>query len=303
MTREQYLIKRKMNILDLGSQLGNISDACRKLGISRQHFYDIRKAVEEEGVQALLEKSRKIARPLNRVTSEIEEALLQYSLEYPTHGQVRVANELHRKGMIISAGGVRSVWLRHDLELKAKRLKRLEKWAAENTPILTESQVVALEAAKQVQEAHGEIETFKGERLKGNRLEAGPSPEPSRPKTMGVQARPFPRVLPRTPPRGNGPSWTPKTILEGPRFSELLPIPFPLGTPPSRKSPRRLASQPKHWGPAGQGILEAASRLGDFGLALPQRRLPARAPAKSGPGREPIKGWELRVLSKPFSHR
>ncbi len=176
MTREQYLIKRKMNILDLGSQLGNISDACRKLGISRQHFYDIRKAVEEEGVQALLEKSRKIARPLNRVTSEIEEALLQYSLEYPTHGQVRVANELHRKGMIISAGGVRSVWLRHDLELKAKRLKRLEKWAAENTPILTESQVVALEAAKQVQEAHGEIETFKGERLKGNRLEAGPSP-------------------------------------------------------------------------------------------------------------------------------
>jgi transposase InsO family protein len=160
MTREQYLIKRKMNILDLGSQLGNISDACRKLGISRQHFYDIRKAVEEEGVQGLLEKSRKIPRPTNRIASEIEEALMQYSLEYPTHGQVRAANELRRKGMTISSGGVRSVWLRHDLELKAKRLKRLERWAAENTPILTESQVVALEAAKQVQEAHGEIETF-----------------------------------------------------------------------------------------------------------------------------------------------
>lgn len=160
MTREQYLIKRKMNILDLGSQLGNISDACRKLGISRQHYYDIRKAVEEEGVQGLLEKSRKIPRPANRTSSEIEEALMQYSLEYPTHGQVRAANELRRKGMTISSGGVRSVWLRHDLELKSKRLKRLEKWAAENTPILTESQVEALEGAKLVQEAHGEIETF-----------------------------------------------------------------------------------------------------------------------------------------------
>jgi len=160
MTRAQYLIKRKMNVLDLGRELGNISDACRKLGISRQHYYDIRKAVEEEGVQGLLEKSRKVARVRNRVDSDVEEAILQYSLEYPTHGQVRVANELRKKGFDISAGGIRSVWLRHELEIKSKRLKRLERWAAENTAILTESQVDALERVKEVSEAHGEIETF-----------------------------------------------------------------------------------------------------------------------------------------------
>jgi len=61
MTREQYVIKRKTNMLDLAHQLGNISDACRKLGISRQHFYDIKKAVEEEGVTGLVEKSRKVS--------------------------------------------------------------------------------------------------------------------------------------------------------------------------------------------------------------------------------------------------
>ena len=160
MTREQYVIKRKMNVLDLGRELGNISDACRKLGISRQHYYDIRKAVTEEGVQGLLEKSRKMARVRNRVDSDVEEAILQYALEYPTHGQVRVANELRKKGLDISAGGVRSVWLRHELEIKSKRLKRLERWAAENTAILTESQVEALERVKEVDEAHGEIETF-----------------------------------------------------------------------------------------------------------------------------------------------
>lgn len=160
MTREQYVIRRKLNILDLGAQLGNISDACRRLGISRQHYYDIRTAVEQEGVQGLVEKSRKVARVRNRVASEVEEAILQYSLEYPTHGQVRLANELRKKGLDISAGGVRSVWLRHELEIKSKRLKRLEKWAAENTGILTESQVQALERVKDVEEAHGEIETF-----------------------------------------------------------------------------------------------------------------------------------------------
>jgi transposase InsO family protein len=160
MTREQYLINRKLNILDLGHQLENISGACRRLGISRQHFYDIKKAVEEEGVQGLLEKSRKAARVRNRVAPDVEEAILEYSLQYPTHGQVRVANELKKSGQVVSSGGVRTVWMRHDLQVKGQRLKRLEKWAAENTNILTESQVDAMERVKEVDEAHGEIETF-----------------------------------------------------------------------------------------------------------------------------------------------
>jgi transposase InsO family protein len=160
MTQIQYIINRKLNILELGEVLGNISEACRTLGISRQHYYDIRTAIEEEGLQGLLEKSRRAPRPGNRVASHIEQAILDYSLELPTHGHVRVANELNRKGIIISAGGVRSVWLRHNLQLKGLRLKRLEQWAADNAGILTESQVEALEAAREERQAHGEIESY-----------------------------------------------------------------------------------------------------------------------------------------------
>jgi transposase InsO family protein len=159
MTQQQYIISRKLNILELGQVLGNISEACRRLGVSRQHYYDIKQAIEEDGLEGLLEKSRRVPRIGNRVAPEIEHRLLEYSLEYPTHGQVRVANELKRQGIQISAGGVRSVWLRHDLQTKPLRLKRLEKWAAENTGILTESQVQALETAKEEEEAHGEIES------------------------------------------------------------------------------------------------------------------------------------------------
>lgn len=159
MTQQQYIIGRKLNILELGSTLGNISEACRRLGVSRQHYYDIKKAVEEVGLPGLLEKSRQIPRIGNRVAPEIEQQLLDYSLQYPTHGQTRTANELKKLGIIISAGGVRSVWLRHGLELKSLRLKRLERWAAENTAVLTESQIQALESAKEEREVHGEVES------------------------------------------------------------------------------------------------------------------------------------------------
>jgi transposase InsO family protein len=159
MTQEQYVIRRKLNILELGETLGNISEACRRLNISRQHHYDIKSAVEEEGLEGLLEKSRKVPRIGNRVAPEIEQKVLDYSLEFPTQGQVRVSNELKRQGFQVSCGGVRSIWLRHKLQIASLRLKRLEKWSAENEGILTESQVQALESAKEEKEAHGEIET------------------------------------------------------------------------------------------------------------------------------------------------
>ena len=159
MTQRQYIITRKLNILDLGRTLGNISEACRKLGVSRQHYYDIRQAIEADGLEGLLEKSRSIPRIGNRVAPEIEEKVLAYSLEHPTHGQTRAANELNKQGIILSAGGVRGVWLRHKLETKALRLKRLEQWSAEHMGLLTESQVQALEDAKEEQAACGEVES------------------------------------------------------------------------------------------------------------------------------------------------
>ena len=159
MTQNQYVIRRKLNILELGETLGNISEACRKLGVSRQHHYDIKSAIEEDGLEGLLEKSRKAPRLRNRVAPEIEQKVLDYSLEFPTQGQKRVANELKKQGIQISDGGIRSIWLRHNLQIASLRLKRLEKWSAENEGVLTESQVQALEQAKEEKEAHGEIET------------------------------------------------------------------------------------------------------------------------------------------------
>ena len=161
MTQEQYLINRKLNIVEFADTLKNITKACKRLGVSRQHYYDIKKAMQEDGLQGLMEKSRRGPRIGNRCAPETEQAILDYALEYPTHGQVRVSNELKKKQNVhISGGGVRAVWLRNDIANKGLRLKRLEKWAAEEKNILTESQVQALEDRKLEKEAHGEVETY-----------------------------------------------------------------------------------------------------------------------------------------------
>ncbi len=78
-------------------------------------FYRYRDAVEEGGVEALLEKTRRVPNRKNRVDLETENAVVDYAVQYPAHGQVRVSNELRKRGAFVSPSGVRSIWLRHDL--------------------------------------------------------------------------------------------------------------------------------------------------------------------------------------------
>jgi len=155
----QNVIKHKVGLLNLAAELGNVSRACKVMGFSRDTFYRYQSAMETGGVDALIDANRKKPNVKNRVDEAIETAVVGFSLEQPAFGQVRTSNELRKRGIFVSASGVRSIWLRHDLESFKKRLSALERHVAETGDVLTEAQVVALERKQEDDVAFGEIET------------------------------------------------------------------------------------------------------------------------------------------------
>ena len=160
MTTQQKLIKSKLGLLELASYLGNVSEACRTLGYSRDTFYRLKKRYEEDGLDGLKEISRRKPNPRNRVPEEVEQAVVELALEFPAYGQVRAAAKLFElRQFQVSPAGIRCIWQRHDLETKKKRLKALEAKVAKENYVLTESQLQALEQAEEERRDHGEIET------------------------------------------------------------------------------------------------------------------------------------------------
>ena len=155
----EKIIKHKVGLLNLAEELGNVSKACKMMGLSRDTFYRYKSAAEEGGVEALFDQNRRKPNLKNRVDPDIEKRVVTYATDYPAHGQHRVSNELRKQGVFVSGSGVRSIWVRNGLGNFKSRLKALEAQVAADGIILTEAQVAALEQKKHDDEACGEIET------------------------------------------------------------------------------------------------------------------------------------------------
>lgn len=129
------------------------------MGVSRDTFYRYQELVETGGIDSLIDKSRRKSNVKNRVDEATEQAVIASAIEQPAYGQHRTSNELRKVGVFVSGSGVRSIWVRNNLENFKKRLKALEEKVANDGIILNDAQVAALEKKKHDDEVCGEIET------------------------------------------------------------------------------------------------------------------------------------------------
>ncbi|WP_227429178.1 IS481 family transposase [Psychrobacter sp. I-STPA6b] len=158
-TNSNPIIKHRAGLLNLAQELGNVSKACKIMGVSRDTFYRYKEMADNGGIGALVNQSRRVPNLKNRVDESTEQAVIQHAIDYPAHGQHRTSNELRKVGIFVSGSGVRSIWLRHNLENFNKRLKALEAKVEAEGILLSDEQISALEKKKLDDEASGEIET------------------------------------------------------------------------------------------------------------------------------------------------
>ena len=135
------IIKHKAGLLNLAQELGNVSKACKVMGVSRDTFYRYQELVGIGGVDALVDKSRRTPNVKNQVDEATENAVIAHATEQPALGQARTSNELRKQGIFVSGSGMRAIWLRHNLENFSKRLKALELKVADDGIILTDAQL------------------------------------------------------------------------------------------------------------------------------------------------------------------
>ncbi len=95
------MIKHKAGLLNLAEELGNVSKACKVMGVSRDTFYRYQELVEDGGIDSLINKSRRAPNVKNRVDEMTESAVIAYAIDQPAHGQHRTSNELRKTGVFV----------------------------------------------------------------------------------------------------------------------------------------------------------------------------------------------------------
>jgi transposase InsO family protein len=145
MSTKEKLIKARVGMLALAEELKNISLACKRAGISRSHYYEIKEAFEKFGPDGLAPAARRRPRMPNQTPPEIERRILEMTAQFPTYSYMRISLQLKLVGVGVSPAAVRGVWQRHGLTLKIQRLLWLEQKTASEGGVLTERQLRLLQ--------------------------------------------------------------------------------------------------------------------------------------------------------------
>jgi len=124
---QSSVVTRRLDVLALARELRNVSEACKRAGISRSRFYEIKSAFDKHGLQGLTPQPRRKPRMPNQTPLELVEPILNMTARYPTYSYIRVSAKLRASGCEVLPSTVRAVWKQRGLSSCPERLRWLEK--------------------------------------------------------------------------------------------------------------------------------------------------------------------------------
>jgi len=147
MTAKKKLAQKRLTLLQVAERLRNVSEACRRHGVSRSQFYEYKRAFQEKGFQGLMDRPPIPNTFGNETSPEVKEKVIELSLDHPAWGPVRVSDHLRLRNVTVCPSTVRNIWVKENMETKYKRLLRLEEEKNGKDIDLTEEQIKLLEKA------------------------------------------------------------------------------------------------------------------------------------------------------------
>jgi transposase InsO family protein len=129
-TPTEIIFARRVRLLELAAELGNISQACRQMGISRTRFYEWKKIAERYGVEALMPKDRRRPQHEHETPTHVVADLLSVAVIEPTLGCRQLADRLGELGYEVGKTTVQRILNDHGLGQRRQRIARAAALAA-----------------------------------------------------------------------------------------------------------------------------------------------------------------------------
>jgi transposase InsO family protein len=138
-TPDQIIYQRRVRVLALAEELGNVAEACRLVGVSRTSFYKWRALAEAYGLEALIPKQRRRPQEPNATPTHVIEELLTMAVLQPTIGCRQYADRLAERGYVVSKTTVQKLLVEHGLGRRTQRVARAAAITAATTGLVTDA--------------------------------------------------------------------------------------------------------------------------------------------------------------------
>jgi transposase InsO family protein len=132
MSDDDVLFGFRLRLFTLAQELGNVTAACRAMGVERSTYYRLKRKVDRWGLEALRIRERRRPRMPNQIGPHLEQRIIAFALGHPGFGPRRISAELRREkwgGIRVSEHGVWRVLCRFGLNTRSKRLALIARHA------------------------------------------------------------------------------------------------------------------------------------------------------------------------------